>query len=95
MSARTAGAGLRLLEPSNTTALNGPENDPWPALRQEAWLDGNLKVVKTNTKNKKAAAAGWALYDLGKDPGEKIDLSKERPDIFRKMVAQAEAVHRG
>ena len=32
----------------------------------------------------------WELYDLGKDPGEKTNLAKSRPDLVRELAKYAE-----
>ncbi|MFH5803343.1 hypothetical protein [Alienimonas sp. DA493] len=31
----------------------------------------------------------WELYDVARDPGETTDLSAERPDVVRVLVADA------
>jgi hypothetical protein len=55
-----------------------------------ALIDGNYKLLSTS----KTRNDSWQLYDLGKDPSEKNDISAELPERFAKMKAEAEAVMR-
>lgn len=49
----------------------------------DAWLEGDLKLVRLPAPY---GSGEWQLYDLGNDPGERIDLAKKMP----KVVAQFE-----
>jgi hypothetical protein len=37
----------------------------------------------------------YELYDVVRDPQETRELSRTMPDVFRRMVAELEDVHRG
>jgi arylsulfatase len=55
----------------------------WEAYGMDAWLEGDLKLVRLPAPY---GSGEWQLYDLGNDPGERIDLAKKMP----KVVAQFE-----
>jgi arylsulfatase A-like enzyme len=63
---------------------------PFAFLKQAAFINGNYKLVSQN-RNKDNS---WELYDLGSDPGETRDLSRELPERFKDMMAEAQAVLR-
>jgi len=57
----------------------------WRGFPSTSMRRGNLKLIEfleTDTAE---------LYDLGKDPGEQHDLSKEMPELFSKMRAELDA----
>lgn len=47
---------------------------------QVAVILGRYKMVRTGLKNKKPG--DWELYDLEKDPGEKVNLAAKEPEIL-------------
>ncbi len=51
---------------------------------QQAWIDGDLKLVKAK------GSKGFQLHDLKADPGERNDLAAERPDDVLRMKAALE-----
>lgn len=58
-------------------------------------VSGNSAILKDRwkiTRNQKPHGDGqWRLYDIEQDPGETIDLSSERPDIFADMLEEYQA----
>jgi arylsulfatase A-like enzyme len=61
---------------------------PFDFLKQAALIDGSYKLVSVN----KAKDDTWQLFNLSSDPGETNDVSREWPDRFEKMKAEAKAV---
>ncbi|HYK89870.1 MAG TPA: arylsulfatase [Acidobacteriota bacterium] len=53
---------------------------------------GNWKSIRNNVR--KAPESRPELYNLADDPGEKIDVSGERPDLVEKAAAYMKAAHR-
>jgi arylsulfatase A-like enzyme len=59
-----------------------PGSEPWAALRRGPW-----KLVRVPGPD----GARYALYDLGRDPGEKHDRAAEEPDRVASMRARLDA----
>lgn len=59
---------------------------------KKAVLFGNWKCVQLNVDN--PAETSTELYDLAKDPGEKMNLASRYPDITRKALGIMNAAHR-
>lgn len=61
-------------------------------------LSGNLAVFKGDLKLVKnippVGDDAWHLYDISKDPGETLDLQKQRPEAFTTMKADYAAYAR-
>lgn len=53
---------------------------PFRFTNKGALIDNNYKLVATNRRMEE-----FELYDLGKDPGETVDISGTYPDIFNRM----------
>ncbi|HEY7157863.1 MAG TPA: arylsulfatase [Gemmataceae bacterium] len=85
--------------------LLGQRQGPRPFLYREApgyggqqcVRVGNWKAIRTNLnpnpKAKNQAAGAIELYDLAKDPGEKVDVSAEHPEIVAKLKTILEKQH--
>jgi len=54
---------------------------------------GQTAVRMKNWKAYKQKKGQWQLYDLSKDVEEKKDLSRENPDVLKKLVGMAKAAH--
>jgi arylsulfatase A-like enzyme len=54
---------------------------------------GQTAVRMKNWKAYKQKKGEWQLYDLSKDVEEKKDLSRENPDVLKKLVGMAKAAH--
>ena len=59
---------------------------------QEAVREGDWKLVRTGTRQRKRASAdgeGWMLFDLARDPQETTDVAAEHPDVVERLAAIA------
>ena len=64
--------------------VHGPEDAVgWELFGQRAVRQGDWKIAWVSKPN---GSGSWALYDLGKDPGERNDLSKREPERFTAML---------
>ncbi len=55
-----------------------PDDPPWLWRAETAVFDGRWKLVLTSEP-------GVRLVDLARDPGERVDLSAERPEVVRRL----------
>jgi arylsulfatase A-like enzyme len=53
-----------------------------------AWTDNQYKLHRISEKKKEGVT--FELYDLLKDPSEKTDLAKDKPEVVAKMKAELE-----
>ena len=81
--------GESLLSVLNGGSIKRQHAIPFYFQKQRALIDGDFKVLTTGKGSPRKQ--GWELYDLKNDPSEANDISSERPDLFKKMKAQAEA----
>ena len=58
---------------------------------KQAVRKGNWKAVRIGVRDNPNAPI--ELYDLGKDPGEKNDLSAEHPELVKEMISIMEEAH--
>jgi arylsulfatase A-like enzyme len=58
------------------------------ALRVDAW---KLRVVEPPGRGAAAPATTPELYDLERDPGERLDVAREHPDVVARLRARLEA----
>ncbi len=52
-----------------------------PAMEQQALVKGDLKLIS-------GAERGPLLFDLARDPGERVNLAAQRPDLARALEAR-------
>ena len=76
---------LPFLEQNNLANLH-PENETIPLeyLGQEAVYKGNWKAI--NLPKELGGDNQWHLYDIGIDPQESNDLSKEQPALTKELI---------
>jgi arylsulfatase A-like enzyme len=53
---------------------------------QRAFISGDWKIVTYRVDGVRYDAAPWRLYDLAKDPSERVDLAKVHPDIVARLA---------
>ena len=62
----------------------------WEGLRHGDW-----KIIRSNRRPKAAATAPgkgpWMLFNIAKDPEEKVDLAGEKPDVVAELAARFDA----
>jgi len=63
----------------------------WELFGQRALRRGSWKVTWISQPN---GSGHWELYDLGKDPGERHDLTAQHPDIARDLIDRWDAYAR-
>ncbi|MEH6586201.1 MAG: arylsulfatase [Halioglobus sp.] len=80
---KQAGLSLLPLMSAAGTAQFTRRGLGWEAYGMDAWLEGDLKLVRLPAPY---GSGEWQLYDLGNDPGEITDLAKKMPEV----VAQFE-----
>lgn len=68
-------------DPGKITKQYSPDDLPGSA----AWIDGDYKLLR---KASRGGSAGYALFDLARDPQEKNDLAAGQPDRARRMQTQ-------
>jgi arylsulfatase len=54
----------------------------WEAYGMDAWLEGDLKLVRLPAPY---GNGKWQLYDLRSDPGERNDLAAKMPKVVAKF----------
>lgn len=57
------------------------------------WEMGDMVAIRQGDWRGHKSKSGWALYDLGKDPGESKDLAAAHPDVLKRLVNLAAAAH--
>ena len=57
-------------------------------MKGTALIDGDLKLLKIG----RGKGSKWALYDLKKDPAEKVDISGDHPEVFESLKSKADNV---
>lgn len=63
------------------------------AVPHVAIRSGDYVLLGFDNKEMFALPQRYELYNVVKDPAQKDDLSKENPDLFRKMIAALERKH--
>jgi arylsulfatase len=57
----------------------------WELFGQRALRQGSWKIAFVSPPN---GSGRWELYDLAKDPGERHDVSKQFPEVKKKLLAR-------